>query len=266
MVPLAYSVVLSIALGSAPAQVLTTRQTQLLEETRRVSLNYSKWLPDLICTELIHRDIDWHANGNWTAMDNLTLQVTYFDRRESYQLTARNQHATKQRIESLNGAISKGEFGSMLRWIFDPLAKASFEWQGAESIRRKAVSVFTYRVAAHNSRLELAAASHSIFAGFHGMVYVDDETNLVMRVIAEIECPDDFPIADPFVSIDYDWSEIAGHRYLVPVRAETRMTERAPDPEIQGGTKYRNRIQFRSFRKFTADSKLQWSGAEPSRL
>jgi len=296
-----FAAVLAMAAGAAaPAQSLPGEQKRILEDSRQVALNYSKWLPDLICTELIRRDTDWGATGRWTFVDTLTAQVTYFERKESYKLIAHNQHSANQRFENPAGAISKGEFGSMLRWIFDPEAKADFEWKATETIRRRTTSVFAYRVNASNSRLELAALSNSIFAGFHGLVYIDDETKLVLRLTAETDGPEHFPIRDSFVSIDYDWTEISGHRYLVPVRAETRMTENppatslapapAPDgiqappvpcvscgsshgpifgtlvtgpgkkPLAESETKYRNRIEFRGYRRFTADSTLKFEG------
>ncbi len=289
------------AAAAAPAQTLTAEQSHMLEDSRQESLNYSKWLPDLICTESVRRDTDWGATGHWTFVDTLTAQVTYFARKESYKLTAHNQHSASQRFENLAGAISKGEFGSMLRWIFDPEARAAFEWKGTETIRRRPASIFAYRVEAANSRLELSALADSVFAGFHGLVSIDDETRLVLRLTAEPEAPENFPIRESFVSIDYDWKDIGGHRYLVPVRAETRMAERPPPmpptatpaaggtgaPSIQcagcrtshgpilgtpisptgkkplaeSETKYRNRIEFTGYRKFTADSKLTFDGA-----
>ena len=74
-----FAAVLAIGAGAAaPAQSLTGEQKRILEDSRQVALNYSKWLPDLICTELIRRDTDWGATGRWTFVDTLTAQVTCF--------------------------------------------------------------------------------------------------------------------------------------------------------------------------------------------
>ncbi|HEV2448691.1 MAG TPA: hypothetical protein VGS58_22315 [Candidatus Sulfopaludibacter sp.] len=262
----------------------------VLREARRAALNYSTWLPDLICAEVIHREADWNLSGQWVPVDTLTAQVTYFQRKESYKLTAHNGHPASQKLDTLTGAISEGEFGSMLRWIFEPDAQAAFEWQGRQTIRRRPVSVFAYRVDDAHSRMELRALSQAAFVGFHGSVFIDDETSLVLRLTAEVAGPGHFPIRESSMEIEYDWAEIAGHRYLVPVRAETRMTENAletpgPKPPPASPTdscgacdppgpwprpmarpapatpaKYRNRIEFRGYRKFTADSKLTFGG------
>src|SRR4051812_20818635 len=161
--------------GLAPAQGLTAAQGRLLEEARAAALNYSKWLPNLICTEKIRRFADWDGSGNWVTVDTLTAQVTYFERAESYKVVARNSHPANQKLENVAGAISRGEFGSLLRWIFDPAAMASFEWKGQETIRRRKTWVFAYRVDRAGSRLELRALANSDVTGFHGTVYIDDE-------------------------------------------------------------------------------------------
>lgn len=301
MIKLLVPAVLTISVFDAiHAQSLSLEHSATLEESRRVALAYSNWLPDLICTELIHRDTDWDATGRWTPVDTLVAQVAYFERKESYKLIAHNQHSSNQKLENVAGAISEGEFGSTLRWIFDPETEALFEWKGKTTIRRRASSVFAYRVDAPKSRLELAALADSVFAGFHGLIYVDDKAKVVLRLTAETDGPERFPIRHSSVSIDYDWTEISGHSYLVPVHAEVQMTEgpqttlaatsaasnespAQPAPCVSCGsahgpifrtpvngsgkkpvapteTKYRNRIEFRDYRKFTADSTLKFDG------
>ena len=214
-------------------------------------------------------------------MDTLTAQVTYFGRKESYRVTARNSHSANQRLENLPGAVSKGEFGSTLRWIFEPEVQASFEWREAGSIHRRRTSRFAYRVERAQSRLELAALSRSVMAAFHGPVYIDDQTGMVLRLTLEAEVPEGFSIRKSGLEIDYGWTKISGHEYLAPVYAETRMTEdvRAPEeprpavpvsiprpvscipcdvqvtkPGPDAVTRYRNRIDFRNYRKFTTAS------------
>ena len=278
---------IAVLAGAAGAQSPPADRDDILDEARAAALHYSQWLPNLICTEFIRRDISQGAANHWNFVDTLTAQVTYFDRKESYQLVAHNQHSAHQRLENMAGAISKGEFGSMLRWIFEPEARAEFEWQTAGTVHRRPVQVFAYRVDASNSRLELAALSHSAFPPFHGRVSIDALTSQVLRVTAEVDMPENFPIRESSIEIEYDWSEINGTRYLVPVRAEARMAENLAVPVPRSAprgsaspplscvscdprpavaergpavilTRYRNRIEFRNYRKFTTDSTLKF--------
>jgi hypothetical protein len=243
---------------------------ELLDETRQTALNYSKWLPDLLCTEVVHRQMEGASVGS------LKAQVTYFQRKESY----------KPPLDHLAGAVSQGEFGSLLRWIFEPDAKAEFERIGKDRVERRPVTVYRYRVPEANSRMELRALSHAAFVGFHGSIYVDDANAMVLRLTAESEPPAGFSITASYIEVEYDWAKIGGKEFLVPVRAETRMTERAvrpplppvkikskapgscieceppgvpdfkrdPVPGVETETHYRNRIEFRDYRKFTVDA------------
>ena len=249
-------------------------QGQIVEAARAVSLSYSGWLPNLVCSEHIRRLVDYGGSAGWVETDSLTVHVTYFEQQESYQLVSRRGGAVRQKLENLPGAITEGEFGSMLRSIFDPASAAAFEAKGQETIRRQKTWVYAYRVDREGSRLELRALSKSVFAAFHGLVYIDDATRHVLRLTAEADAPPDFPIRDSYIRIEYDWTTIAGSRYLVPVRAETGMAEsvpiesrdRAAAPAIGQTVKYRNLLEFRGYRKYTADSKLRFDTPKPGVL
>lgn len=259
--------------------------TATLEEARQIALSYSKWLPDLVCTEVVHRNTDW-GSGKWTPAGTLKAQVTYFQRKESYKLIS----PAGRKLENTAGAISEGEFGSLLRWIFEPEAKAEFEPAGTGRLRRRPVTIFEYRVDEKTSRMQLRALAHSAFVAFHGLVWVDDATGMVLRLTAEAAGPNEFPIRESYIEIEYDWATIGDKQFLVPSRAETRMTERAirrspppqslagntpgscisceppgrpefakdSEPGVETDTKYRNLIEFRDYRKFTADSTVKF--------
>jgi hypothetical protein len=247
------------------AAALTPDQARLLEEARAAAVRYSDWLPNLTCTERVRRSVDWQGKGVWVRADDLVLEVTYSRRGETYKVLSRaGRPADTLKLENVAGAISKGEFGSTLRWIFEPSAAAAFEWSGRERVRGRRVEVFTYKVGVAGSRLELRAFTRSVIAGFHGRVWIDPDTKLVLRLSLFSAGPENFPVAESYAVIEYDWAAIAGKRYLVPVHAETGITERvrrdplAPLRPEQGSrtVKHRNRMEFRDYREFKADSKI----------
>ena len=269
------------AFAAAPAADLTPAQLQFIEQTRVAALNYSRWLPNLICNERIRRESDW-GTGKMVRGDDLTVQVTYVNQKESYRVIARGRSKADQRLENIPGAVTQGEFGSMLRWIFEPEAQAAFEWQGESTIREHPVVIVAYRVLTRNSRMVLQAYATAALVAFHGTLSIDPETHLVVSLTASAEGPEGFPVRKSDVQIDYDWRPIAGHDYLVPLRAEIAMTEllsRNPALTEQGGhiysnescigcearprpkpvnilTQYRNHLEFSDYREFTANSKI----------
>jgi hypothetical protein len=237
----------------------------VVEAARRWALRYSQTLPDFVCTEFIHRYQNW--TGTDFQLDTLTFRVSFYRQREAYELVARNQRPSHQRVESLNGSITRGEFGSALRLVFDAQSAAVFEPQRPKRIERRAVATYGYAVRLENSHYALEYGSHRILSAYHGSVYIDPSTSRVLRLTTEVDPPPDFPIRRAATTIDYDFRAIGEEQYLLPVRAEVRMFE-LPSEEVlkslsrndastaRRGVRYRNVVEFRNYRKFSTDSKL----------
>jgi hypothetical protein len=62
--------------------------------------------------------------------------------------------------------------------------------------------------------------------------------------------PTDFPIQQVEDTLDYDLAAISGHEYLLPLRAVVQMRE--------GSHHSKNEVEFRLYRKFTAESSLSF--------
>src|ERR1039458_7469390 len=78
----------AIASAQAPA---AAEQTRFLDQARRTALGYSDFLPDFVCTEVIHRSSS--DSGVWRNLDSLTLQLTYANKKENYKVVlARTTH------------------------------------------------------------------------------------------------------------------------------------------------------------------------------
>ena len=225
-----------------------------LEAARAAALHYSQTLPDFLCTEHIRRYDDW--NGQEFRVDTLTLQVGYYKQQETYRLLARDNHATGQRIESLNGSFSRGEFGSALRFIFDPESDAVFEPRPAARIRRRPVAVYAYAVAYSRSHYKLASGVAETTTAYHGLVYIDSASHRTLRLTMETDPPESFPIREVATTIDYDFRAIGGSQYLLPVRAEVRILERVTVRSLPRFLRYRNLVEFRDYRKFSTESRL----------
>jgi hypothetical protein len=240
----------------------------ILDSARRVGLAYARHLPDFICTEDVRRFGDWKEKGDWFQLDRLSLELAYHDGKESYRLIGRNGHPSRQPLKSLNGAFSQGEFGSVLRLIFAPESRAIFEWQRWDLSGVHRLAIFDYRVRVTNSQYVLNAGTQTVVTAFHGELAVDPETGRTLRWSVEAEPPADFPIAESVTSLEYGLRTVAGVEYLLPVRAEIVAAERKPDPdrvrrmkpELQDAAshrmRYRNIIEFRDYRKFSADTRV----------
>lgn len=257
--------------GQTPAE---GSLTGILEDARQIALNYSKALPNFICTEVVHRYEAHGPTGPFRTVDTLTLQLTYFQLRENYKLVARNDRPTKQKLESVGGAFSQGEFGSKLLLIFHPASKASFAFREWTEIGTRRVAAYTYRVERADSHFELRVATNSMVVGYHGTVFIDEAAHRVLRIEEEVDVPDGFPVQYARNSGDYEFVDVGGQQYLLPTRSESLSADLPPGyarkirtvgPELalNQQVRYRNVIEFRDYRKYAAESTLTFDAPGP---
>lgn len=230
----------------------TPEQTGILDRARTAALEYSKSLPDFLCTEIVKRSEDPMGQGHWRPVDTLTIKVSYSGH-EEYRLMLRNGRPADPGLESVGGAISAGEFGTRLVDIFTPESAAEFAWKGWGHVRKQRVAVFTYRVDQAHSRNRItygdkASKANAVIAGFHGEISVDPESGATLRVTLSADMPAKFPITACISWTEYDYREVAGRKYLLPVVSETKLEQ---DRYLA-----MNQIEFREYRKFQTETSI----------
>lgn len=226
-------------------------QKRMVEAARESALNYTRLLPDFICTEMVRRYEDPHAK----LIDILTLQLTYSGQRENYKLLTINGRPTFRPYDSVGGVITQGEFASLLNEVFERRSEAEFQWDHWTTLRKRPTHVYGFRVAAGKSHYRMSAIGraerYTAAVGQHGLVYIDGETSRTVRIIAEADSiPPDFPVRSATTTLDYDFVDIAGRQFLLPLRAEARMTT------VDRRTS--NEVEFHSYRKFAADTSITY--------
>lgn len=232
-------------------------QERIIEEARSYALDYTSRLPDFICLQITRRFIDPSGlEMDWLKQDEIKTRVSYFDSHENYEVVSINNKLTDAGILELGGAVSTGEFGSMLAELFDPKTQADFRWARHSLLRGRGVYVFEFQVPRHRSRWSLTfEKTNSIITGYRGLVYVDKETERVLRIYMQAEnIPTDFPIQLAQSRLDYDFTKISGESFLLPLKARMRMR--------QGRYLSRNDVEFRLYRKFAVDAEISFDEAE----
>ena len=238
-----------------------TEQQRLIEAAREAALRYTESLPDFLCTQAIRRYVDTDGKESWRLIDRLVVRLGYAERREDYKLISIDDRPTDKDYQALAGTTSAGEFGSMLHEIFNPRSHAEFHWERGVTIRDRRVHVFSYRVGLGDAGYQLSYATdpqhrQSVTTGFHGLVYVDQETSQVVKFVLEADSiPADFPVQRAVTTVDYDFAEVGGRPYLLPLRADLRLGT--------AGQTTRNDVQFVNYRKFSADATLSFDTPPP---
>jgi hypothetical protein len=230
---------------------------KIIEATRQYAMNYTKQLPNFICTQVTRRYVDPTGLEFWQSEDTLTARLSYFEQKEDYKLVGVNGAYTEVPFQKVGGATSTGEFGSMMREIFDRNTEATFQWEKWATLRGRRMYVFTYHVDQPHSQWWLIYEDKDrIKPAYHGLIYVDRDSGMVSRITLEAEnLPSSFPISAGSNMLDYDVAKVGETEYVLPLRAEMRMR--------QGKVLTKNEVEFRMYRRFSAEASITFETPEP---
>jgi len=238
-------------------------QGAILDEVRGYVMNYDKNLPDFICTEVEHRLIAPRPGGRYGGRagsdptfqesDSITSRLSYFNQKEEKKPILINSRPTLDRYENLGGSTSTGDFGTMLRSLFERKTEARFEWSRWATLRGRLTLVFGFHVTQLRSNYSIGVkeTKQEIVTAYSGEVFVDNETHQVTRLLTVAEgIPADFPVRHAQTRLDYDYADIGGQPYLLPYRGEVQMDG--------GDVLSKNLLDFLHYKKYTVGSEISY--------
>jgi hypothetical protein len=225
-------------------------QKKVIDAVREYALGYDQRLPDFICTQVTRRFYDPSGLEFWNAADTITAKLSYFQRKEEKKVIFVNGRYQEMDWDRVGGATSTGEFGSFLRDVFSSTSRAEFQWERWATLRGRRTHVFSYAVDQPNSRWALVwERNQVVYPGYRGLVYVDATDQIISRLTIEaVSIPESFPIQMAKTQLDYDFVDISGQRFFLPLRAEVRMRSEK--------MLTKNEIEFRTYRKFGAETNI----------
>ena len=238
-------------------------QGAILDEVREYVQNYDKNLPDFICTEVEHRLIAPRPGGryggrpgsepSYQESDSITSRLSYFNRKEEKKPILINSRPTLDKYENLSGSTSTGDFGTMLRSLFERRTEARFEWARWATLRGRLTLVFSFHVNQSRSNYSIGVKDLKleIITAYSGEVFIDNETHQVTRLLTVAEdIPLDFPVRHAQTRLDYDYADIGGQPYLLPFRGEVQMDG--------GDVLSKNLLDFLHYKKYTVGSEISY--------
>jgi hypothetical protein len=247
---------------SGPPPPSKEEQDRILAEARRNALEYTEGLPDFLCLQITRRYIDPSGlEMDWLQYDEVKSRVSYVEGHENYELVSVNNKVSERSFDELGGATSTGEFGSLLKELYEPRTAAVFTWARHSLLRGRPVYVFEFRVPRSRSKWRLTytaarnAPADQIVTAYSGLAYIDKETERTLRItMAAEDVPSTFPIQQASTRLDYDYIDISDSKHLLPLKAEVRMRA--------GRELSRNDVEFRLYRKFSADATISFDEIE----
>jgi hypothetical protein len=242
---------------AAPAAIPPPDAAELrdiLTAIRQNALNYTQSLPNYICTQYTKRHVDPTGTESWRLADTILEQLSYVDQKEIYKVVMVNDRLVAGSIQhdQLGGAKSSGEFASILHTIFDPQSQTEFGWERWTTLAGSGRAyVFHFRVGQQRYSIHHEGSKRTIVTGFHGLIYANRDSKMVMRV--KMECDDipaDFPIQSVAIELNYDTFEISGQPFVLPLLSEVRSRE--------GKFLSWNEVSYHSYHKYSADASISF--------
>jgi hypothetical protein len=231
-------------------------QAELIRDVTEYAINYTKRLPDFICTQVTRRFYDPTGLEFWQRQDVVVAKLTYFEQKEDYKVMLVNNQPTDTTFDKLDGSTSQGEFGSMMNEIFDPKTEARFQWLRWATLGGRRAHVLSYQVRQDRSKWGISyQRTMTITPAYSGLIYVDRDSRTILRITLQAEgVPPSFPIQEVSIVLDYDFVDISGAQFMLPLKFTTRMRE----------SKFlaKNEVEFRMYRKFGADAVITFDTTE----
>jgi hypothetical protein len=226
----------------------------VIAAAREEAENFTDTLPNFLVQQHTMRYYSGTNPPQWTAIDNVTADVICVNGQEEYRNIKINGRPSKDPAER-SGTWSTGEFVTTQRDILSPMSGATFTKRGTDRISGRTTLVYNYAVKQPLSHWQVHSRDEGKMyrPGYKGTIWIDQETNRVMRIEQQsLSFPGDFPFDKVEVVLEYDFVRIDTKLFLLPVHSENLMCQRGSN------NCSRNEINFRNYRKFGADSKIDF--------
>ena len=240
----------------------SVQQRQIIDLMRQYAMSYTDNLPNFVCVEVVHQAVDPNGGDRYQTIGNILSKLSYNEGRENYQVYSQNGQlvdTSMDRLRNGGGAISSGEFGSMMREIFDPASNADIGWEKWIGLRGRTMAVFNYFIDSGHSKYSITYSDgpgdeQRIITAYRGLIYADANTGEIDRIkFVAVDIPRSFPVTQASETLDYDLAPINGQQYVVPLRALLLM--RAPHQTA------RNELYFRNYRRFGTESTITYDAS-----
>lgn len=227
-----------------------------IDQAREEAFSFTETLPNYVVKQYTTRYVAEAAsrgNTSWQARDTVTADVIEENGTEKYKNILVNGQAPKVDVEK-TGTWSRGEFSSLQLDVLSPYTNANFHGKQATTIANRGAFRYDFSVQEPNSHWHIEAEGQSYLPAYSGSIWIDKENYRVLRIeLSAKSLPGTFPLDTVESAVDYDYVLIGEGKYLLPVHSEALSCVR--------GTSQcsRNVIEFRNYKKFTADSNITFS-------
>ena len=236
------------------------RRDEYIEKARSEALKFTEKLPNFICRQIVARYQSFDMNPrDWDALDIIEADLVFFEGQEDYQNIKVGYKLVKESMEELDGAWSKGEYGTVLRNIFEPGTLTQFRHRGLKMTAGRVGRHYAFNVERSRSNWEARMASESYLPAYKGTIAIDEKTHRTLKIEMEAKhFPPDFPLNSLEMIVEYGLVRIGSQYHLLPTHSEIIACDR------YSSMCSLNKIGFRNYRQFSSESTIFTSDSDIS--
>ena len=238
----------------------------VIEKAREKTREVVEQMPDFVVKQVISRSAAYAGTGNWKPLDTLVIAVSFSTTKgEQYRILAKDGAPVRDATVAssyggLDGATSGGEFVEDLAKIFKPESKTRFDILTTDVVRGRRTLVYEYQINIENNKdggVGLKGPGGRLIdstpAGEKGRIWIDRETFRVLRIEYQLtDIAPTFSVKAVSKTIDYEMTDIAGEKYLLPIISDFRGTVQDSNNRFDS----RNLIRFRNYQKYGTEVKI----------
>ena len=223
---------------------------QIIRDARAAAGAFSAGLPDYLVQQVTTRFFATGFPTHWQEIDEVTADLAYVGGKEDYRNIRINGNPVSNPERS--GTWSTGEFGTTLEDLMSPITDATFKRRGEEKMVGRTAVVYDYTVAQVHSHWTMVSPDGRQYKpAYEGAVWIDKDSRRVLRIeLRATTFPRDFTISRAECKLQYAWVKIEQKSYLLPSASENIGCMSG------SGACTRNVLEFKNYRKFTADSNI----------
>jgi hypothetical protein len=245
--------------GGGERRIFPSSGDPVIDKAREAAFSFSETLPNYVVKQFTTRYETEAARGgqtSWRALDNVSADVVSEGGKESYKNILVNGKPPREAVEK-TGSWSTGEYSSVQLDVLSTGTRADFHNKRSTTIANRAAWRYDFSVEQPNSHWHVYTSSESYNPEYTGGIWIDKDSSRVLRIeLAARNMPRTFSLDTVESSVDYDYVLIGDARFLLPVHSEALTCER--------GTSIcsRNTIDFRNYKKFSADTNITFDSPD----
>lgn len=223
----------------------------IVELARLYAQEYSESIPNFLCFRNTRFMTDKTPFGRWKLVAELTEKLSHAGDDDEHEIVGVDGVEVRNATLRFNGGLTvSGEFGNVMRRIFDPDSETVFTSMGEAGGGDRVV--LGLRVEQQHSTMRIGSLDGElVVAGYSGEVYVSRSTGQIFRIrLTMDELPKGHSIRGATWDIHYGPVKMEERELLLP--------EFAAVEAYQQGRFVRNEATYTNYQKYSADSNIRY--------